>query len=657
LEYSAGGKKLATGGFDNRVREWDIATGQQLRDLPSHVGSVQHVAYDDAGQRLVAVGLTGVAMWSTAGKNEGTTESRRIEVRGQVSSLAALSRSNRVAAAYGDSVVLLDAERGTPVAKYSESVAQVRKIAVGQQEDTIVSIQWDGRIQVRQAADGQTTKLFQVPSQPSRALLLDESQDLIVGGGNDGVLYAWQYSTGRRFANLKVHARQVQAIVPGLRPKEIVSSEAGGFLKWSDLSTGAVRTLLQGQEMQGLARSPLDDTVLIGMGDGSIVTLDLRTGKKKELAKVAGRVYGVAYHPTRPLIAAASSNGNAFLIDQTTGEVRVLRGHRNEVNTVAFSVDGSVLLSGSDDETVRAWSVDSGWPRWYGTGLVGNPPMSYGHLGWNGPAGTKAPSEPWLRAAARGYATSYSGAALCVITFEGKVEHWSAGQQAPDFVAESPAVDKIVVTKNSCLTLSSGTVRLVGTSGSAELAKEATAISADSSSIMVATQNGVASFSLDGVPGAVTAVAPGVTSVLPRLGQLVLGYADGTVEVRGSGNNSPLLTVMRETSASSVSVLALGPSETLLVGYVDGTAGVWSLKHGRMLHQERLTGAVVDIVTSGGYAHVASELGDRRSFDLRTLEISYCDLLEKVWATVPYVWEENGPVRRARPSEHPCYRQ
>ena len=38
----------------------------------------------------------------------------------------------------------------------------------------------------------------------------------------------------------------------------------------------------------------------------------------------------------------------------------VLKGHENYVNSVAFSSDGSKIVSGSKDKTIRIWDVQFG---------------------------------------------------------------------------------------------------------------------------------------------------------------------------------------------------------------------------------------------------------------------------------------------------------
>ena len=41
-------------------------------------------------------------------------------------------------------------------------------------------------------------------------------------------------------------------------------------------------------------------------------------------------------------------------------DMYLLSGHAGEVTSVAFSADGSKVVSGSEDNTVKIWSADNG---------------------------------------------------------------------------------------------------------------------------------------------------------------------------------------------------------------------------------------------------------------------------------------------------------
>jgi WD40 repeat protein len=48
---------------------------------------------------------------------------------------------------------------------------------------------------------------------------------------------------------------------------------------------------------------------------------------------------------------------------QWVGSVDRLSGHQGEVLTVAFSEDGEIMLTGSDDNTARLWKIEKVHPQ------------------------------------------------------------------------------------------------------------------------------------------------------------------------------------------------------------------------------------------------------------------------------------------------------
>ncbi len=114
-----------------------------------------------------------------------------------------------------------------------------------------------------------------------------------------------------------------------------------------------------------MAFSPDGNTILTGSfdGTGEAICWDVISGKKTcALGGHCGEVMSVAFSPNGKMIATGSDNGQILLWDarnhRSLGKLPVRHGFDvGYVYSLAFSQNGHVLIAGTEDNTVAFWDI------------------------------------------------------------------------------------------------------------------------------------------------------------------------------------------------------------------------------------------------------------------------------------------------------------
>jgi WD40 repeat protein len=218
----------------------------------------------------------------------------------------------------------------------------------------------------------------------------------IVSASADRTLKLWDSRSGEEVRTLEGHTSAVRACIFSSDGAQIVSASADGTLKLWDAVTGDERASLEGaRPVPAYAVSPSTAYLVYATGDGMLKVLDLTTGAER--ATLAGhsgeevkegplaspryretrpRVTSCAFGPDGSHIVSAGRDGTLKLWDVSSGAERAtLEGHSESrshaesrvggrhgpaVIACAFSPIGTVLVSASEDETLKIWDVETG---------------------------------------------------------------------------------------------------------------------------------------------------------------------------------------------------------------------------------------------------------------------------------------------------------
>ena len=104
------------------------------------------------------------------------------------------------------------------------------------------------------------------------------------------------------------------------------------------------------------------DTIAVGLESGEIITLSGTTGIQIAiLSDHTGCVVSLTFSSDGISLVSGSGDQTIKLWDvQTGGVARSFHGHTGKVHSVSISVDSATIASGSHDDTIRLWDTQTG---------------------------------------------------------------------------------------------------------------------------------------------------------------------------------------------------------------------------------------------------------------------------------------------------------
>jgi WD40 repeat protein/serine/threonine protein kinase len=409
LAVSSDGRLLASAGFDNTVKCWEVGTWRLIHNF-SHPSRVISVAFNKGSSLLASACADGVVrVWDV--KSE-----RKVELPGHdgfARGVAFSPTANMLASTGIDKTIRLwDPLTGKPLRDAIVMAAAPRglafspdgqKLAVASSDHTVKL--YDTQTWQCMVLHGHADEVMTVGFGPGGSQLVSAASDntirtwdvksgvpLLVLRGHEGIevdgaafspdgrliasagentVKLWDATSDQGFTKLIGHTAYGTPASQDATPITQVSYSADGRRLASASEDGTIRIWRpdSGETERVLkAQSPVraiafgSDQCLASGGDDLVVRIwDLRSGESQQLPKQhTRRICSVALSPDGKHVASCAEDGSTLLWPLAGGSPQRLAERQGTVRAVAFSPNGRWLASGADSGMLRIWNLETG---------------------------------------------------------------------------------------------------------------------------------------------------------------------------------------------------------------------------------------------------------------------------------------------------------
>ena len=425
LAFSPNGNRLISGSGDKTVRIWDVNTQKTIHILKGHTEVIYAVAFSPDGT-FAATGSTDdtFKLWNA---NSGSLIRTLKGHNDNVMSVAFTTDGKYLlSGSYDKTIRLWNGRTGKFIKKLASQDSSVDSLSISPDGTKVMT-------GIGPVGSGKTSYVFSIPSGKKitsftkhdnivlATAISPDGRTAATGGGNQNQIYLWDLATGKVKQKMVGKGERIWSVGFAKDGRSIAWGKKWnrGNEKGCVFSYGSPNQSFQIKSDSrtfelSMGRELKSDTeyqrAIESRGPWSIRTKNGKIHKTLEILKngrmvhkiTRGSINGYDHRsltltPDGQTVISGGSNGYLTSYNPQTGKkIHDFIGHTGDAWGVAVSPDSRLFVSGSQDQTVRLWEIDTGkllltifqgtdneWVAWTPEGFFDCSPGGVKYIGYH----------------------------------------------------------------------------------------------------------------------------------------------------------------------------------------------------------------------------------------------------------------------------------
>lgn len=278
VAISPDGRVAASGGLDDVIKVWNVATGELLRTLIGHTKAVNCLTFSPDSQMLISSSDDDtIKVWSwESGKLLRTITGHSRDV----SSVAVHAAGHLLVSGSEDRTVRIwNLGTGELLHTFPVLAGMIRSVAISSDGQTIASGGLDHQIKLWNIKSGQQILTASMGHfNAVNAIVISPDGKTLISGSKDKTIKVWNLATGEVLRTLTGHLDSVNAIALSADGKTLVSGSGDKTIKLWNVNSGVLNYTFSEHtnSVNSVAINTQSRTIVSGSSDNSVRIWQLR---------------------------------------------------------------------------------------------------------------------------------------------------------------------------------------------------------------------------------------------------------------------------------------------------------------------------------------------------------------------------------------------